>query len=192
MTVRTEGSDQAWELCWTDDESVQLALYLRDVLALSVDTDPFLPAVDPGVPVEVPPHIDRAEVQRQWPMWWEAVLSFSANRRKGGPAMPEALAEDSAISVAVQHFRDSFARRPRGDSPSRRPSHTSNVGAMVRELEEERGRKVRPFQATVTVVSVDGEVWHRLSRTHVLASRRFAADQAACERALRELVTDLF
>jgi len=187
---------QSWEISWVEDISVQLALYLRDVLALSVDTEPFLPAVDPNVPVEVPSHIDRAEVQRQWPMWWDAVLSFAANRRDGGSPMPEALFEDSAIYVAVQHFRPAYAQHvasSRRSLPDARPSrHTRDVASIVSELESERGRRTRPFRAAITEVSVAGRVWHRLERNHVLVSSRFAADDEARDRALREFVADLF
>lgn len=171
---------------------MQLALYLRDVLALSVDAEPYLPAIEPAVPVDVPSHVDRAKVQRQWPAWWEAVLTFAGNRRADGPAMPEAILEDSAISVAVQHFRADFERHHTElFGADRGRTAGGRVAECVREFERERGRATRPFRLVITEVSVAGRIWHRLGGGHVLVSSRFAEDQAALGEALRELVAEV-
>ena len=60
---------ESWQVRHGTDHAVSVALYVRDALALSVDTDPEIPLLDPPVPVHIPDGVDRAAVQREWPGW---------------------------------------------------------------------------------------------------------------------------
>ncbi|SDX28859.1 hypothetical protein SAMN05421504_102920 [Amycolatopsis xylanica] len=183
---------ESWRFTWVDDLAVDVALYLRDALALSIDDD--LPAVDPPVPVSVPEGVDRAAVQREWPGWWTDVLAFVAARGERDPRKRRALTpvptERAALMHAVEVFTEPAAKHLRGHRMNHLP-RGANVGPVVRELEASFGRKARPFTMTVTEVSVAGLVWQRLADNHVLVSARFARDTDALDVALRGLLGEL-
>lgn len=191
MRVRV-AETESWRFTWGDDLAVDVALYVRDALALSIDDD--LPPVEPAVPVSVPAGIDRAAVQREWPGWWADVLAYvaargepDAHKRRSVTPVP---ADRSAMLHAVEVFTGAASEHLR----DRRMNHLprgADAGPVVRELEASFGRKARPFTMTVTEVSVAGLVWRRLAQNHVLVSARFARDTHALDVALRGLLGEL-
>ena len=186
---------QSWQVSWGDGNFVRIALYLRDALKL-----PAAPEIPPLTPaVTVTDAVDQAAVAAEWPGWWADVLDFAS----GGPDDPReqhlllpvlpdspALVARPAIRAALdvlgpqatQHPRP---RRPRGKSGAR------GIGGIVRAREAEMGRAARPFRLTVTELSVDGSVWHRVAGQHVLVSTQFAADETRCAAALTEIIAEL-
>lgn len=193
---------ESWEIRWGDEFAVNVALYLRDALALSVATEPEIPLLTPSVPVTIPDGVDRAAVTKEWPGWWAHVLSFARavgtddprERFESYPVRPEspALAERPAIRAAVAALQAMAGRhfselRPRGAPPA----HQRGIGDIVRAREAELGRKARPFRLVITEIPVGGLVWHRLREGHVLVSARFVTDIERCDAALREVITEL-
>lgn len=166
------------------------ALFVRDTLALSVDTSPDLPGLDPAVPVIVPRGVDRAAAAREWPGWWEDALEEA---RSDEPEQVQDVTETAtlltrpALREAVIALRDDFYRF-RG--PEGRPN-VLPVGEVVHGVENRLGRQIRPFRLVITDVPVQGMVWERVAPGHVLASSAFLRDPARCAPALREVVEDL-
>ncbi|GAA3534124.1 hypothetical protein GCM10022222_17000 [Amycolatopsis ultiminotia] len=191
----------SWRAYWGSEHEIDVALYLRDVLALSVADGQLLPPVEPAVPVRVPPAIDRAAVQAQWPGWWNGLLEFLRQRgesrpmrRRTGPAP----GDGSAIDLAAQHFAPAAARhftaarRPVASAFHRRQIVAGDrLGQLVRETEVELGRRARPFRLSVLEIPVAGHVWLRTAEQQLLVSSRFAEDVPALEHAMRALIREL-
>jgi hypothetical protein len=182
---------------------VDTALYIRDALALSVNTDPDIPLLDPAVPVSVPDGVDRAAVTEEWPGWWDTVLDAAAADHTDDardwfetqPSRPGsiALSHRPAIRTAVRAFEDIagqyFAeeRRRQGMPPPGR----LDLGHLVRSREATLGRPARPFRLVITELPVAGLLCHRQTTEHLLISVRFAMDAPRRDAALRQIVTEL-
>jgi hypothetical protein len=187
---------ESWQVGHGTNQAVNTALFLRDTLALSVDTVPELPGLDPSVPVFVPRGVDRAGVTEEWLGWWADVLDY-ARAESPVDARLVPTNEDStsllarpALRAAVHALREPAASweasRGRRLSPGALP-----VGEVVRGVETRLGRQVRPFRLVITDVPVQGLVWERMTPNHVIASQRFLEDPARCAPALRAVVEDL-
>lgn len=201
--MRLAGS-QSWEIRWGVEYAVGIALYLRDVLALSVTGEPDLPLLSPSVPVRVPRGLDRVTIAEEWPGWWDDALAF-ARTDYGDPRTrfasapygldTPALLTRPAIRAAVEVFTPEASRYfdDRKGDEIRRVSEGIHTAphAIVRDLEQRLGRQARPFSLVVTEVPVAGDVWHRLTDEHVLASTTFLDDHPRSTAALRELLADL-
>jgi hypothetical protein len=131
-TVRLENTT-SWRAGWSSENEIDVALYIRDALALSVSEGQVLPPVEPQVPVHVPPEIDRAAVQAQWADWWVDLLAFLRNREDPDPRSPRtrygrpALAQGSAMRLALDFFGPAAARHfanARGAARRGRPVST--------------------------------------------------------------------
>ncbi|MFF0148573.1 hypothetical protein ATK36_3490 [Amycolatopsis sulphurea] len=193
------GDTTSWRVYWGSDQGIDLALYLRDVLALPVAEGQLLPPVEPAVPVHVPPALDRASVQAGWPGWWNGLLEAlrcrgesRVPRRRGIPSP----GDGSAIDLAAQHFAQAAARH---FADARRPAafHRRQIvagdrlGQLVRETELELGRRARPFRLSVLEIPVAGRVWLRTAEEQLLVSSRLAEDVPALEQAMRTLIRSL-
>ncbi len=202
---------------WGSETEVDVALYIRDALALSVDEGQVLPPVEPRVPVHIPAGIDRGAVQEQWADWWVDLLAYLRNREDPDPRNPRsryrrpALSDGSAMRKAVELFTAPAARhfaaargpafRGSGDAPEGSPWAPGfyrrqivageRLGQLVREAEVRQGRRAYPFRLNVIEISVAGHVWFRAAEDQVLVSSRFAEDGPRLEIALREVIDEL-
>jgi hypothetical protein len=205
----------SWRASWGSEHQIDLALYLRDVLALSVDDDQVLPPVEPAVPVHIPPAINRAEVQAQWSGWWTDLLTALRGRGESGPRKPRTRlrrpvpGDGSAIDLAVQHFATAASRHfaaARGSglrdgqngaqlsAPGFYRRHIlagDRLGQLVRETEVHLGRRAHPFRLSVIEISVAGRIWARTAEDQILVSSRFAEDPPALEAAMRAVIREL-
>ncbi|MEV0676818.1 hypothetical protein AB0I60_09860 [Actinosynnema sp. NPDC050436] len=183
---------ESWQVSHGTNHSVNTALFLRDTLALSVDTVPELPGLDPSVPVFVPPGVDRAGAAEEWLGWWADVLDHARTEQAAPtPVDPDgpSLGARPCLRAAVIALRGPAAEYERlhaGRSPGALP-----IGEVVRGVENRLGRYVKPFRLAITAVSVQGLVWERMTGSHVIASDRFLNDPARCAPALRTVVEDL-
>jgi hypothetical protein len=187
---------ESWQVGHGTNQAVNTALFLRDTLALSVDTVPELPGLDPSVPVFVPPGVDRAGVTEEWLGWWADVLDHA---RAEAPVEPRSIPtnEESASLMTRPALRAAVRalRQPAASWEAARAKHghpgALPVGEVVRGVEVRLGRQVKPFRLVITDVPVHGLVWERMTPTHVIASQRFLEDPARCAPALRTVVEDL-
>jgi hypothetical protein len=190
MAVQFRGT-QSWQVSWGAGYVVQLALYLRDALALPAA--PEVPPLTPPVPIT--DELDRAALAAEWPGWWADVLAFvgdSLDNRPDQhlrlPVRPDApaLVDRPAIRAAL----DLLGPRANHHPQPRRPSN-QRIGEIVRAREAELGRPARPFRLVVTELPVQGLLWHRITEQHVLISTSFAEDDERCSAALKEIVAEL-
>lgn len=167
-----------------------VALFVRDTLALSVDISPDLPGLDPAVPVVVPRSVDRAEVTREWPGWWDAVLEDARAEQQeqvGDLTESNTLRHRPALRHAVTALWEDFLRMPsRSEHPVPLP-----IFDVMRGVESRLGREIRPFRLVVNELPVHGLVWERVAPGHVLASHDFLQDPMRTAPALRSVVDDL-
>jgi hypothetical protein len=163
------------------------ALYVRDSLALSVDTEFHVPGLVPSLPVLVPAGVDRAAVTREWPGWWKDALE--ACTRGAEPAQPEnaeALLTRPACHAAVMALKTGIEELHRVQSPAALP-----IGDVLRGIESRIGRWAQSVELHIAEVPVDGLLWERIAPAHVLASTRFLNDPARTAPALRAVLEDL-
>jgi hypothetical protein len=153
-----------------------IALYVRDALALSVSTEPDIPLLVPSVPVSVPAGVDRAAVARQWPGWWDDVLTSEAVGHYAGPIRPEV---DAAVSAFEQRIGRHFAA-------ARPDPRRIDVGGLVAEREAELGRPARRFRLVITELTVDGPLCHRRTPEHLVVSTASPVDDV-----LRRIIAEL-
>ncbi|RZQ61975.1 hypothetical protein [Amycolatopsis suaedae] len=190
----------SWQIRWGNHHPTNLALFVRDALALSVVTEPVLPPVEPSVPVVVPDGVDRAAVAAQWPGWWAEILAYKnqeppRDARAGfdnHPAFPHSPAQTRRPELrhAVETLAAPAAEHP-WPTRFRDPAGVHDLGALVRDWETGHGRSPRPFVLVITEVPVAGRVWHRLTPSHLLVSTRVVDDWPAYESGLREIVNEL-
>lgn len=214
--VRLENTT-SWRAGWSSETEIDVALYIRDALALSVSEGQVLPPVEPQVPVHIPPEIDRAAVQAQWADWWTDLLAFLRNREDPDPRSPRsrygrpALAQGSATRQAVEffaaaassHFANARgpalrgAGEPAGGTPwapgfyRRQIVAGERLGQLVREAEVRQGRRAYPFRLNVIEISVAGSIWLRTAEDQLLVSSRLAEDGPGLEAVLREVIGEL-
>ncbi|HET6710889.1 hypothetical protein [Amycolatopsis sp.] len=207
----------SWRAGWSSENEVDVALYIRDALALSVSEGQVLPPVEPQVPVHVPPGVDRAAVQAQWADWWVDLLAFLRNREDPDPRSARArygrtaLAPGSAMRQAVDFFAPAAARHfanargpalrgahePSGGTPwapgfyRRQIVAGERLGQLVREAEVRQGRRAYPFRLNVIEISVAGSIWLRTAEDQLLVSSRLAEDGPGLEAVLREVIEEL-
>jgi hypothetical protein len=188
---------ESWQVSRGTSLPVDVALYLRDVLALSVDTRPFVPSLDPAVPVFVPDGVDRAAVTKEWPGWWDDILEWcrtevrfddAQERLRSVPvaATSPALASRPALRVAVAALLEPSARYQTAIGQPVLPP-IMVVPEVVRDLEQELGRPPKPFKLVITEIRVREPMWEPLTATHVLASQRFVESDAV-RPALRKVL----
>lgn len=185
----------SWRASWGSDDEVDVALYMRDALALSVEEDQVLPPVEPSVPVRIPPGVDREAIQAQWSDWWVDLMAFLSSsddpdpRGSGARYRRPALGPDSAMRKAMADFAELAAehkRRGRAPAWQRETAAGGLVGELVAEAEQRLERQSRPFSLTFIEISVAGSVWRHISDDHILVSARLAEDRPALTEALRE------
>ncbi|HKN53109.1 MAG TPA: hypothetical protein VJX66_11435 [Amycolatopsis sp.] len=208
----------SWRVGWGSENEVDVALYIRDALALSVDEGQVLPPVEPRVPVHIPPGIDRKAVQSQWAGWWTGLLSYLRNRddpelrslrgRNKHPVMADGDEMRRAVElftpIAARHFAAARgpAFREGGDPGSggtpwspgfyrRQIFAGDRLGQLVRETEVRLSRRAYPFRLHIIEISVAGPVWFRAAEDQVLVSSRFAENGSELELALRTVIDEL-
>jgi hypothetical protein len=193
----------SWQIRQGTNHAVEMALYLRDALALSVATEPDIPLLYPSVPVAVPQGVDRAAVTAEWPDWWNSVLDWAGTDGVGEPAERPGytltrsgsmrLRRRPAIDAALAAFDEvpgryfALAKRAQGHP---RPEQLG-LGRLVAAREHVLGRPAQPFRLVITELNVAGMVFHRRSGSHVLMSARFASDIPRRDAALREVIDTL-
>ncbi|GHG23196.1 MULTISPECIES: hypothetical protein [Amycolatopsis] len=207
----------SWRAGWSSETEVDVALYIRDALALSVSEGQVLPPVEPQVPVHVPAGLDRAAVQAQWADWWVDLLAFLRNREDPDPRNPRsrygrpAFAQGSAMRQALEFFGPAAARHfanargpalrgggePAGNTPwapgfyRRQIVAGERLGQLVREAEVRHGRRAYPFRLNVIEISVAGSIWLRTAEDQLLVSSRLAENGPGLEAVLREVIDEL-
>lgn len=202
---------------WGSETEVDVALYIRDALALSVSEEQVLPPVEPQVPVHIPAGVNRAAVQTQWAGWWTDLLAFLRNRedpdprssrsRYGRPALAQGSEMRQALEyfspVASRHFANARGPALRGSGEPatgtpwapgfyrRQIVAGERLGQLVREAEVRQGRRAYPFRLNVIEISVAGSLCLRTAEDQLLVSSRFAEDGPTLEAKLREVIDEL-
>ena len=101
---------ESWQVGHGTNQAVNTALFLRDTLALSVDTVPELPGLEPSVPVFIPRGVDRAQFQFRHP-----VNQFHIEKARDAPTRIE-----SKHQIGLRNLVDGIPR----------PNSVTAVGEM--------------------------------------------------------------
>ncbi|MEU5690744.1 hypothetical protein [Actinosynnema sp. NPDC020468] len=180
---------ESWQVSHDTNQALNTALFLRDTLALSVDTVPELPGLDPPVPVHIPPNANRARAAEEWLEWWADILDHTRGVTPNpadptGPSLSVRPALRAAIVALAPRAATYAATHPI------RPA-TLPTADVVKALESAFGPSENPFHLAITAVPVQGLIWERLTGNHVIASANFLADHAKTATALRTTIQTL-
>lgn len=196
--MRMTGTE-SWQIRQGTELAVDLALYIRDTLALSVSTEPDIPLLEPSVPVFVPDNVDRAAVTREWPEWWAEVLASVAGDEsrwyENYPSRAESpvLRDRPGIRMAMRAFEATAGRHfaethRRAGMP--RPTDL-DMGYLVQAREAELGRRAEPFTLVITELTVAARFSHRQAPHHLLMSTRLLRDIPRRDAVLRDVIAEL-
>lgn len=185
-----------WRIAIDEPVVLRLALYLRDVENLPVDTDPAIPPLDPAPgtwPVwarrplhpatSLPPDaLDRRAAAAQWVLWWDHLLPLgdAARGELRSPSFP-ALSGLPAIRTLLRHHYETAIAWAEGigDDPRIKRDHLaagSRLTDLVDELERESGRPALPFELQITVIGVQTKHAWVMSPNHLLFTHHLIAD----------------
>ena len=186
-----------WTLRIAVRSEVRTALFLRDVLALSVPDDPYPPA-DPWVPVLPADGIDRQAVAAEWLHWFDGILDgLPLDGSDGSDPDSAWVARWPAVQRALRAFigpiRQWDGQLTRHDLRRGRHRDGSRVwiSDLVKDVGSELDRAVRPFQLEITELPVRGQFWMRRGYNQALASPALIDNMAAFGWALRPVIREL-
>ena len=194
--MRFGGKHRSWQIGVGDAEPFLLgALWIRDVEHLTVPPDETMPG-----PVDAerlpPPSIepaDRADLQREWVAWWRSIIDHAERPPllPPDPSLEPAYDTPDPLGLArlprlgavvtrrwpdylewrIEHYRDWRTRRTEPNP---------ETGNVVRAVETELGRKLRPVElhflsyrcgTTASFGSSPTATWCRSTSTAVPAGR---------------------
>jgi hypothetical protein len=167
--MRYEGM-KSWQVGVGDAEPFALcALWVRDVERVAVAPDDIVPGpLDTG-PLAAPslPGVDQSTLAWQWRAWWASIV----DRTERPPVLPPDLSVEPALDTPdplglarlpqlaevvrrrwPEHLRWNTERHR--DPANRRAAPNLTTGEVVREVEAELGRKLRPFNVRFTLLPV--------------------------------------
>jgi hypothetical protein len=140
-----------------------------------------------------------AQAAEAWPPWWEGLLDRGQELR-GVPLFlsdpPPDLPEDlrALIVTGLPAANAWFAARMRVDIEVIRRAgrpRMPNVVEVVKEVEQELGRRAAPFDLLISILPVTGMWAKRVRRDHVLVSRELSGFDAGFEAFLEPVVREL-
>ncbi|AHI01258.1 hypothetical protein GCM10010174_11390 [Kutzneria viridogrisea] len=187
----------SWTLQIGVRSDVRTALFLRDVLALSVPDDPF-PPTDPWVPVLPAGEVDRQAVAAEWLGWFNGILDGAPLDSDDGRDPDSAWIAHwpnvrHALRTFIEPIKQWDGQLLRHDQ--RRGRHRDGaqlwVVDLVNDIGTELDRAVRPFHLVITELPVRGQFWMRRGYNQVLASPELIDNIAAFGWALRPVLREL-
>jgi hypothetical protein len=142
--VHTGRDEDSWLAFEDASLDVLTALYVRDALGI---VDPGgMPALrGTGLPAHDAPDM---RVGWAWTRWWIGIVE---NERGRLPVLPDDDADD-AFARAVRPHLDSARAWAQVAHRQHGPRRDLTLGAVVREREEELGRRSRPFRLRIEVL----------------------------------------
>jgi hypothetical protein len=183
------GPGPSWQISISDPFDVFFALYVRDAAGIAGADD--VPSLTPSVPGWSTDSEPQAALAGEWRTWWSALLGDGRDERgRGGIDGPDfsATVDAPALRAAQQAvFGPACAWR---NSNRFNENHSDATAALmptylVKELEQETGRKAPPFAYSVDVIPADGMWFWDASPTRVLLSENLCLDTEAFREVLR-------
>jgi len=177
-----------------------VALHLRDAADLDVRPDVIVPRLHPSVIRDgaLEPYAT-ARATAAWTPWWDGLLERGQEFRIAPQLAPDPAAdlpEDlrALIAAGLPAANAWFAARKREDIEFIRHAgrpRMPNVVEVVKEVEQELGRRAAPFDLLISILPVTGMWARRVRRDHVLVSRELSGFDAGFEAFLEPVVREL-
>jgi hypothetical protein len=192
----------SWQVRICEDESLMVALYVRDVAGLRPRTVPELPSLQPAVPVQgLPEGTDVERAGDQWGQWW-AQRSLETTSQLPESEPPDFAALDAwpdLRALVRKHFQaavrwSSGVRHQLIDQRAPRLRHGGDFLRADRIVEREEarlGRTATPFTFTVTELPLQGKRGWPISSQEAIVTFDLMADISAAEAFLTPLITAL-
>ncbi|MBV8931881.1 MAG: hypothetical protein JO285_04915 [Kutzneria sp.] len=187
--ARHDGTTGNWTLRIGSRSDVRTALFLRDVLALTVPADPY-PPTDPWVPVLPAGDVDRAAVAAEWLDWFDSILDGAClDAEDSCDPASDWMARWPAVRGALSVFADPVRRWE--EQLRRRDRRQPRVDDLVAAAGSELDRQPRAFELAITELPVRGQFWVRRGHSQVLVSPTLLDNLPAFGWALRPLIREL-
>jgi len=186
--MRFGGKHRSWQIGVGDAETFLLgALWLRDVEHLAVPLDETVPGpvdADRLSPPSTDP-ADRPDLRREWLEWWHSIIDHAERP----PLLPPDPSLEPAFdtpdplglarlprlgAVAARRWTDYLEWRNEHyrDWRTRRTEPNPETGNVVRAVETELGRKLRPFELRFSLVPVRDDRILRVEPNRYLVPER--------------------
>ena len=199
-----------WKITLDDPKVLRVALYIREIGALTPPTNPEIPLLEPGTDVwpvwarprsvERPLTLSREErgsASIGWVRWWNHLLAVGATAwgELTDPRLTPFTATPELRRLLSHHLADAMewatatADDPRFWRDLRAPG--ARLRSLVDGMEQERGRMARPFSLRVTTIPVAGKRVWRLGDDHLLVTHTLLHDDEIMVDWLRSVVRDL-
>ncbi|WP_405584848.1 hypothetical protein [Streptomyces sp. NBC_01190] len=194
--MRYAGSS-SWQITIGAPWRLLVGLFVRDAAGLSPVTGIDVPSLVPAVEVRAglaPWAV--GEAAGQWARWWEGELGRREGLARGFSLSDGGFGAGPELDALMRECFDdavrwgSARRREEVEAVTRRGSVNSEA-ELVRTVEAEIGRTVRPFELDVTELPVAGAYGRRVSSGHVVVSRALRADASAYQRWLLPVIREL-
>lgn len=175
-----------------------VALFIRDVYALSATLPFFVPPMDPQVPEHIPvvgPAGD-STLAGEWAVWFDSLVHSRASihepagllLQERSPAFRQAVENQLEPAVAAA---DSFRSSEHSDMVRRTKGHALMLPKLVRSIEKEVGHRAAPFDLEIRVLPVAGLWAHQVAPQRVLTNRTTLASPEGMRRLLGPIVREL-
>ncbi|WP_029136508.1 hypothetical protein [Nakamurella lactea] len=185
---------ESWKISIDEPQVLRIALYLREVCALTPHTDPDIPPLDPPASAwpawvrrpadpdlpELAP-LERAAASVQWTRWWNHALDIGAPAlRDLAPGFKQFRHLPELRALLVAHFPNAlvwttaFGDDPRVKRDILAPG--TRLTELVNDVERSAGRAAKPFELRITVISVQTKHAWVLGPGHLLITHRLIHD----------------
>jgi hypothetical protein len=186
-----------WRIEIDEPSVLRIALYVRDVEHLPVDTGPEIPPLDPGPevwpvwarrapgPLEAVAErygLDVAVAGSQWFRWWRHLLDAGdvALKELQPPRFSLFWRFPELQSLIRLHYERALAWSDAvGDNPRVKRDHIAagtRLSEMVADLERDVGRPALPFDLRIIVIPVQTKHAWVLSPYRILLTHHLIAD----------------
>lgn len=183
----------SWQVRIDAPQALMVGLYVRDAAGLRPPADVDVPPLVPGVEVRaslVPFASMAASVQ--WARWWNGELLQAGGGHGRAFCAPDPEFGDGPELCALTHECAADAARWSSDRKREHARAPRGIeGDLVRAVEQELGRKARPFELLVTELPVTGAAGWRLSPGHVVVSAALRNDPVAYRQWLTPVIRAL-
>jgi hypothetical protein len=186
-----------WRIEIDEPSLLRVALYIRDVENLPVDTDPAIPPLEPGPeiwpvwarrapgPLELISHghsLDRGAAAGQWVRWWNHLLDVgdTALKELRPPKFPAFSRVPELQRLVRHHYERATAWSDAvGDNPRLKRDHLAagtRLTGLVEDLEHDVGRPAMPFELRIVVIPVQTKHAWVLEPGRILMTHQLLAD----------------
>jgi hypothetical protein len=173
-------------------------LYIRDAADIGGIVKPNLPPLTPAVPAVVA-SVDRTRLAEQWSERWAQAtgpehftgIGLEATTSPTFESTPELrVFYEELFERAVRWCKARSGELAEFTASEQEAGRMDSVSDLVKEWEQETGRKSAPFDLTIYFVPVEGRAAWEIANDRYLVSVALATDRRAYDTWLRPIIAE--